>query len=260
MKRMGKGWTLIMISLILLLVGCVAFIAHEFLYDKGQRDAFRELSARAAVEVKSPGGTTTSHGDLDRNKTAASTFLAETNQIDTIPQHDLKALQAENPDCIGWLAMPATGIDYPVMQNPDSAEYYLHRSFVAAGSTHGTPFLDARCGLDSANLYVYGHNMRDGSMFAPLLYAQQGTQVLFETAGGDRVYEVVAVLDAREGNDAFFGYVSSHDDTGFTAFTAAVNINISTDDRLLTLITCDDSIYQDGRRLVVCRETERRPA
>ncbi len=73
-----------------------------------------------------------------------------------------------NHDCNIWLHVEDTRIDYPVMYTPDDPEYYLHRDFEGNASAAGTPFIGANCSIASKSLIIYGHHMRDGSMFATL--------------------------------------------------------------------------------------------
>lgn len=81
---------------------------------------------------------------------------------------DLSALFAENSECIGWLCIPDTAIDYPVMHTPKNPQKYLRRNFYGEYSQSGVPFLDYRCSLDSGDLLIYGHNMKNGTMFSDL--------------------------------------------------------------------------------------------
>ncbi|MFG6332282.1 MAG: class B sortase [Lachnospiraceae bacterium] len=82
---------------------------------------------------------------------------------------DFPSLYAENPDTAGWIYCEGTPIDYVVMQAADN-DYYLRRSYDGTHSTAGTIFIDAenRAGFADCNTIVYGHNMRNGSMFAVL--------------------------------------------------------------------------------------------
>lgn len=80
---------------------------------------------------------------------------------------DLTELFAQNPDCIGWLCVPGTQIDYPVMFTPEEPQRYLRRSFYGAYSQSGVPFMDFRCD-ENSNLILYGHNMKNGTMFGNL--------------------------------------------------------------------------------------------
>lgn len=84
-------------------------------------------------------------------------------------QVDFDALRAENPDVVGWIYCEGTPIDYLVVQGEDN-DYYLHRSYDGAYSTSGTIFIDAnnQAGLMDCNTIIYGHHMKNGSMFASL--------------------------------------------------------------------------------------------
>lgn len=81
-----------------------------------------------------------------------------------------KNLKSAYPDAIGWLYIPDTAINYPLMQGNDN-DYYLHHAYDGSKLTAGSIFLDCRCEnrlLNPINI-VYGHNMKNGSMFAGLL-------------------------------------------------------------------------------------------
>ena len=103
---------------------------------------------------------------------------------------DLSKLYEQNNDLIGWIEVPGTKINYPVMQTPSDPEFYLHRDFNKEYSDSGTPFLDAGSvvmprvvAADDAvygsiaegetlnvtwNWHIYGHHMMYGNMFAGL--------------------------------------------------------------------------------------------
>jgi len=82
---------------------------------------------------------------------------------------NLSALQAEYPDIQGWISIPGTCVDYPVLQSSaDDPEYYLRRTYKGEHRTAGSIFFQWDCSPESKNLVVYGHNMSDGTMFAVL--------------------------------------------------------------------------------------------
>ncbi len=80
---------------------------------------------------------------------------------------DFDALKAENPDTIGWIRIPGTEIDYPIVYDGDDNETYLHKDFYGNSSPYGAIYLDADSEPDFSgwNNPIYGHHMRDGSMF-----------------------------------------------------------------------------------------------
>lgn len=75
----------------------------------------------------------------------------------------------KNPEMVGWISIPGTGIDYPVMQSQGRKNFYLNHDYYGNYSGYGCPYLQENCRINqSDNLIIYGHHMSDGSMFAPL--------------------------------------------------------------------------------------------
>lgn len=181
------------------------------------------------------------------------------------------ALYEQNPDLFGWICIEGTKIDYPVMYTPEDPEYYLHRAFDKTYSSSGVPFMDAQCNEDSGNYILYGHDMKNGSMFAGLLdYAKEDfwrehPTIRFDLVDEPGEYEVLAALytDVSEMVNAFSyqDYAVIGDKESFDKYVGNVRRNelystgVSAEygDQLITLITCS---YQtkDGRFMVVARK------
>lgn len=68
------------------------------------------------------------------------------------PLRDLSPLFEQNSECIGWLCIPNTAVNYPVMHTPKNPQKYLRMNFYGEYSQSGVPFLDYRCSLDSSSL------------------------------------------------------------------------------------------------------------
>lgn len=87
---------------------------------------------------------------------------------------DWDKLRKINPDVVGWIYVPHTTIDYPIVQGSSNSEY-LHKSFEGKYLFAGCIFLDAKCdkSFSSDNSIVYGHHMNNGSMFAPFVKFKQ---------------------------------------------------------------------------------------
>ena len=84
-------------------------------------------------------------------------------------QLDFETLQARYPDVEGWLTIPGTVVDYPVLQSSaEDPEKYLRRNYDMKWRMAGSLFFQYDCTADSRNLVVFGHNMNDGTMFAVL--------------------------------------------------------------------------------------------
>ena len=91
------------------------------------------------------------------------------NPTTEIDDFDYQSLLDENADCIGWLKISDTDISYPVVLGEDN-EYYLHHDFQKNYAICGTLMLDYRNDIDARqeHLIIYGHQMKDGSMFKQL--------------------------------------------------------------------------------------------
>ena len=117
---------------------------------------------------------------------------------------DLRSLQSQYPDVRGWLTIPESGIDYPVLQSsPEEPEYYLRRDYRGNYDINGSLFFQTDCILgESGNLTIYGHNMNSGAMFGNLdqyasyEYWKAHPSVFFQTPEGMEEYQIAAVLKA----------------------------------------------------------------
>ena len=86
-----------------------------------------------------------------------------------LQQLDLSELQTRNPDMIGWIYIPDTNVNYPLLHAEDN-DTYLRTTWEGKSNTAGSIFIEARCSpdLEDFNTIIYGHNMRNGTMFAAL--------------------------------------------------------------------------------------------
>lgn len=94
---------------------------------------------------------------------------APTSVEDTLSEIDLEALREVNPDIVGWIALPGTEISYPLVQGTDN-DYYLAHTWDRENSSCGAIFLDCGANKDFSGHHtiVYGHRMRNGTMFTAL--------------------------------------------------------------------------------------------
>ena len=83
---------------------------------------------------------------------------------------ELAELYQQNRDLAGWIRIEDTNINYPVMHTPDNPDFYLKHSFDKEYSDYGCPYVQENCDvqLPSDNVIIYGHHMKNGSMFADL--------------------------------------------------------------------------------------------
>ena len=85
------------------------------------------------------------------------------------PTIDFDALRSINPDCVGWIYIPDTGISYPVVQGSDNSHYLKHL-FDGKWNSGGSIFMDCRvnASLSGRHSIIYGHHMKNGTMFSGL--------------------------------------------------------------------------------------------
>lgn len=183
-------------------------------------------------------------------------------------------LYRENRDMAGWLSIEGTRIDYPVMQCEDD-EFYLHHNFYWEESKYGCLFVRDRANLeDGTNFVIYGHNMRDGSMFGDLdLYGEEEFYkahplISFDTLYEERTYEIMAVYRSRvyrEEDEAFkyYQFYEAETEEEFEDFyqnckeLSLYDTGVSAEfgDTFLTLSTCAYHVT-DGRFVVVAKKRE----
>ena len=183
--------------------------------------------------------------------------------VDDENGRNISLLIEQNSDCIGWVSIPGTTLDYPVMYTPDNPQKYLRLSFEEKYSFSGVPFLDARCSLKSDNLIVYGHNLKNDTMFSSLggyvqeSYSRKHPEIEFETESEKAVYSVFAVVQVDE-NDEWYNFVDAPNSKNFSSYIDAIkNKAVYTTDavpefgqQLLTLATCYGS-DKSGRLLII---------
>lgn len=175
---------------------------------------------------------------------------------------DFASLYAINQDAVGWILIDGTAISYPLVQGSDNS-YYLTHTINGTYNGAGTLFLDARMedGFISDNVIIYGHNMKNGTMFGELkkysdenFYKEHSIINIF-TEYQMCEYEVFAVAVVEPTDTLVYAYDLS-DEEHFEQYRNYMNsiklyntsVNIYSDDKLITLSTCTSDSEQ---RLVV---------
>ena len=175
--------------------------------------------------------------------------------------HDLLAV---NERIVGWISIDNTKLNNPILQ-ADNNDFYLTHNYKDRASRAGSVFMDYRNdALDiSRNTILYGHAMKDGTMFGTLKkYLDQDYANAHRTIYVDTLYEGydVEIFAAYETTIDFY-YIETEfkTDEDFMHFIAEVdkrstidmNVDIGPDDKIITLSTCKDSVISDDHRFVV---------
>ena len=182
----------------------------------------------------------------------------------------LLALHEKNPDCVAWITIEGTVIDYPVMYRPSQKNYYLHRDFNGNHASAGALFIAENCDPDdSDNVIIYGHHMNSGKMFAALnkykkqSFYEEHKRIVYETLHGSETYEVMFAFTTPvyTGHDfEYYAFSKASSAEEFDAFISAcrkralyyTGVTARYGDKLLTLSTCEYS-QKNGRMVVVAR-------
>jgi len=183
---------------------------------------------------------------------------------------DFEALLQANADAVGWIAIPDTVISYPVVQTTNNSKY-LGISFEGRSSKAGTLFADYRNNMESldSNTIIYGHNMGAGrnDMFNTLLlykdydYYMAHRYIQFDTIYKQHgFWKIFAVIEQNTSNSNFYiQQIEFLDEADFTGWIEkvldrsiyAIDMDITFQDRVLTLSTCDRSRYGQHGRLII---------
>ena len=178
---------------------------------------------------------------------------------------DFDALREINPDVIGWLRYEDTVIDYPVVQGEDN-ETYLSMLFDRTWGGCGTLFADCitEAPFRQFNTIVYGHHMKDGTMFACFNnlkdpeYCKKYPRFELFTPEGKYALEIWAFLN--QPSDSTVYTTNFFDDEGKQGHLDLVRsladyttgVDVSVNDRLVELSTCAYE-FEEARYIVVCK-------
>ena len=159
-------------------------------------------------------------------------------------------MRTSSDNSIGWINVPETKINYPVMYSGDN-DFYLHRAVDGSYLRVGSIFLDYRCNSDFTSRInvLYGHNMSDGSMFADVMKFIDSSYFNSHNYGWLSTPNAVYKIDffsvsQPENYDDFYDVNSDVnlwlDDLRANSFIWR-NIGISENDQFISLSTCTDS-------------------
>ena len=218
-----------------------------------------------------------------KNEAVKETKIVDTIEVDenkvtkesTKRMIQVKSLQQENSDVVGFLEIENTNISYPVVQGKDN-EYYMTHNYKREKSKNGAIFLDKDYdwNIPSNNYLIYGHNLNNGTMFQELLkyanesYYKNHPTISFTTADEECVYDIISVFRSKvyyTSDNVFKYYFFINPKTEETYNDYIKNIkeislynieqtaNYGT--QLITLSTCSYHV-KDGRFVVVGAKKE----
>lgn len=267
-KRRKSLYILIYFLLILLIVLSTIYIINFF---KLRKETIEESNLLNTIEIYENKLTQEimeeSTEEIEKDKTEEAT--KETERMIQV-----KRLQEENTDIVGWIEIVGTNINYPVLQGKDN-EYYMTHNYKKEKSKNGSIFLtkDYDWDLPSTNLLIYGHNLNNGTMFQELLkysnqnFYQQHPIIRFTTSEEDAEYEIISVFKARVYYQSeknvfrYYYFVNAKTEEEYNDFIENakkaslyyIDATAKYGEQLITLSTCSYHV-EDGRFAVIGRK------
>ena len=187
-------------------------------------------------------------------------LIVEEEEVDPSFEQLLK----ENADVKGWIKVEGTKIDYPILQGADNLAY-LRKNYYKEYSPAGSIFLDFRNDVDDLdnNTVIYGHRMKDGSMFEPIVnyededFLKNNPVIELETLHGSYEAEVFAAYETTTD----FNYIQTEFSSAgeFGSFLSEINkksviesdVDVNEGDKIITLSTCDYNLDPIAGRFAV---------
>lgn len=265
MKRIGRvlfaALVILLLTVFLYSAWNIYSIWHE--YKKAERHYDSLSETVVAASVPRPSASPAAVAPPEKEEAPAPRW-SEFSPVSV----DFDELTALCADMVGWLYLPDTVINYPVVQGTDN-DYYLNRFYDGKPNVGGTLFVDYVCPGDfsGANTIIYGHNMKNGSMFAVLnRYAEQSFYdehpVLYLNTPAQN-YKVEFFTGFVSDPEGMIYTAAFPSDTAYGEFLDEIRsrscfvspVTVTTGDRILTLSTCSTSGV-DMRFVLVGKLTE----
>ena len=165
---------------------------------------------------------------------------------------NLEELKEINSHAIGWIMIPDTSINYPILQTANNNDY-LRRTITGEDNKAGCIFADYRCAdpFHSANTIVYGHNLLNGKMFSDLMnyedenWYKEHPCIYIQTYDGVRVYEVYSCYRTADNSRTYtFGlkteteFYENYLNQTLEQALYPTDITPLSSDQIITLSTC----------------------
>lgn len=263
---MKKVLFTIVVLLLLAAFGVSGFMVVNYLIEgKEQEDRYNQLASIAQGNSQTTDQQTLEQTEWTQPE-VEPTVEKDITKPDMITGY--KTLHEMNSDMVGWITLPGTQLDYPVMQTPNEPNYYLYRDFDKNDSKRGSIYIREDCDMEepSDNITIYGHNMADGSMFAALnpyvdkAAWEDNSLIFFDTLKEYHTYKIFAVFKTSANVGEGFRYhafVDAANEAEFDEFVSTcknlsfydTGITPVYGDKLICLSTCEYSL--NNGRLVV---------
>lgn len=227
---------------------CIAALGYYFCLRQSARQEYGELAKTAGPESIQAAEASGTPAESERTW-----------------KERIKELQQENPDTVAWIEIPDTPVSYPLLYSGDN-DTYMTRTFSGEENASGAIFLEQHNDpeLTDMTLFIYGHNMRDNSMFGSLweyrdaAYLEEHPLIWLHTEEGSLAYEIFSVHRADTGTGTYTLYREA--DAGYAAYlesekaASAYDTGVEPEgtEQAVILVTCT-SDTEEGRFVVLGR-------
>lgn len=269
-----KGWTIIAGICSIVFICCLVWLLYYVISGRRAAAELEELQRQYVETVEKVQESPASEPEenaaagIAENRAEEGTedMAAETQGTEPSPllgyeipakTVDIEALQEEeNEDIYAWITVPGTVIDYPVLQHPEELDYYLDHNLDHSSGYPGCIYsqnLNSR-EWDDPNTILYGHNMKNGTMFAGLhhyedsQFLEENPYIYIFTQNYVRVYHIFGAYEFD--NRHLLLAVDTQDPAAFAAYLVEVqglnglrdhfdeDVSVRIEDKILTLETC----------------------
>lgn len=247
---MKKRNILRLILLVIFLVS-TALLLLQFRDNAGGSNSYDSALAIATANTKKETAPPEKTEEAETKPEWVPEEITDDPHMEEMAQIDLAALKEVNPDVIGWIRIPDSNIDYPILQGEDN-DFYLHHTWDKVKNSVGSVFMEHRNTPDFTdyNTILYAHNMNDGSMFAnvkrynTLWYWERHRYVYIATEEGVLRYEIFSGYETKTESTTYgLSFQQTETKIKFLTYaleksTANMEIVPELTDRILTLSTC----------------------
>ncbi|MBQ8539743.1 MAG: class B sortase [Ruminococcus sp.] len=253
-KKSGKIiWIIVLVVAVLVFLLCAGYLVKYFFFDPSQ-GIKRPTHTQPSTSVSA----TKDEATVVETEAPTQRFAETTAQIEETETVDFKELMEINPDIYAWIYIPNTNVDYPVAQSGigESDSFYLDHNVYKNYQFAGTIYSEKHNKKDFSDpvTVLYGHNMLNGSMFASLhnfndkeFFDNNNTIFVFTK---DKLYTYLIYSAYQYDDRHILNSFNMNDDYSFRDYLDSTlverpyycnvreGIELTTDDRILTLSTC----------------------
>lgn len=265
---MSKKRKIAIIILVIIIIGAVAYLGFEAYKVYKQKQKYEELAQFLLENIN----------EEKPNKIEVQNTIEPEQTIPTSRMEKVMELNNKNNDIVGWIEIPNTTINYPVLKGKDNS-FYLNHDYEKNFSALGSIFLDKDVDIEepSTNMLMYGHRNKSNMMFEHVFkyrneaFYKEHPDIRFTTLNSDSEYTIIGAMYTKsyEFNEdidgsafKFYNFIQANNEEEFNNYinniksNSVYNIDETAEygDKLITLCTCEYS-QKNGRFIVVAKKT-----